>query len=120
MNVLLPLDGTQRTRVRSASRTVFGGQYVLEALLIMAGTDAFYAGDIVEATRCEGSYVSGLLKKLAAEGLIQAVPKPPGQTRLYYRRRPSVLWSLVQTWAEELTQSADSSRVTVLGADRVA
>lgn len=108
MKIVLPLDGTARSRVRPVSKAVFNGSFALEALLVMAQEESFYAGQLVELTQCEGSYASALIRKIQAAGLIEPVPAEPGQARKYFQRCPSPLWALVLEWAKSLLEPPDA------------
>src|SRR3712207_4417519 len=108
MNVPLPPYGSPaQSRIREVSRAVFGGAFVLEALVVMAREERFYGTELADLTGCEGSYAAGLLKRLSDAGLIEALPKEPGQARKYYRARDSALWDFVVTWLGELSPPDD-------------
>jgi hypothetical protein len=113
MKIDLPLDGNARQAVRPVSRALFGGEFVLEALVLMAQEQRIYGGQMAAATGCEGSYASGLLRRLADAGLIELVATEPGQVRKYYRTRPSPLWDSMVILTESLIPPA-SDRVARL------
>jgi|GEM_PF-3562740 len=105
MKIPLPLDDSQRPRVRPTSKAVFKSQYALEVMLVIAQEDSFYQGQIAKDVGCEPSYVGEFLKHLAAVGLIESLPGEPGQMRKYYRRAPSPLWVSCLELATDLLQT---------------
>ncbi len=92
MKIPLPLDDNQRGLVRPASKAIYKSHYALEAMVVMAQEDRFFQGQIAEQAGCEPSYAGELMKRLEAVGLIEALPKDPGQIRKYYKALPSPLW----------------------------
>ena len=108
MKVPLPLDGTARQKVRGTSKAVFGGAYVLEAVLVMSQHDRFYAGQLVALTGCEGSYATSLLRKFGEARLIEELSREDGQARKYYRRLPAPLWDFAIEWAVVLLEPPDA------------
>src|SRR5437870_3431187 len=108
MKIDLPLDGTARRLIRPVSKAVFNGTFVFEAVLAIAQTDRFYAGQLVELTGCEGSYASSLIRKFKKAGLVEAVSQEPGQARKYFRRRESPLWPLVLEWGSAILASPEA------------
>jgi len=119
MKIPLPLDDSQRPRVRLTSKAVFKSQYALEVMLVIAQEDRFYQGQIAKDVGCEPSYVGEFLKHLAAVGLIESLPAEPGQMRKYYRRVPSPLWGSCLELATDLLPTAhpDVTRLTDRRAD---
>jgi hypothetical protein len=102
MNIDLPLDGTTRDKLRPVSKALYGSDFVLEALLVMAQEPRFFGGQLAAMSGCEGSYASALLKRFAEVKLIETLPKEPGQSRKYYRTLPSPLWDASVSLAESL------------------
>jgi hypothetical protein len=102
MKIPLPLDDSQRPRVRQTSKAVFKSQYALEVMLVIAQEDRFYQSQIAQAVGCEASYVSEFLKHLAGVGLIESLTSEPGQIRKYYRRVDSPLWGSCVELAADL------------------
>jgi hypothetical protein len=114
MKISLPLDDKQRSHVRPASKAVFKSRYALEAMVVMAQEDTFFQGQIAEQAGCEPSYAGELMKRFAAAGLIEALPKEPGQVRKYYRSLPSPLWESSQEFLAHLLSDGppDVARLT--------
>lgn len=107
MKIELPLDGKSRDRVRPMSRAVFKSDFYLELLAAIAQLDEFYATGLLELVPgATGSFVNGVLKRLADADLIESCGKQPGQLREYYHRHDSVLWDLVVTWLDSLLDDA--------------
>jgi hypothetical protein len=102
MNIELPLDGTARDKLRPVSKALYGSDFVLEALLVMAQEPRFFGGQLATLSGCEGSYASGLLKRFVEVRLIETLPKEPGQSRKYYRTLPSPLWEASVALAQSL------------------
>jgi len=94
--------------VRPLSKAVFNGAFVLEALVAIAQLDRFYGGQLCELTGCEGSYASALIKKLLDADLIEALRREEGQSRKYFRRRPSPLWHLAIEWADSIVNPKET------------
>lgn len=92
--------------MRAVSRALFGGATAFEALVVMADLERFYLGDLTARTKGEGSYLSGLLKKLVDLELIEEEKHEDGQRRKYYRVCPSRLWPFVLAWAADLNERA--------------
>jgi hypothetical protein len=114
MKINLPLDGTARHRVRPTSRALFGSEYALEVLLVMAQYDQFYGGGLATLTGCEASYASGLLRRFSDVDLIEALRADPGQVRKYFRTLPSPIWTAAVALAAALLEQpeADVARLT--------
>lgn len=97
--------------MREISRALFGSAFVLEALVVMAKSDRFYGSQLAELTGCEGSFATGLLRKLAGVGLIEEVPREPGQARKYYRVSSSRIEIIVDALAGDLLPVAADATV---------
>jgi hypothetical protein len=99
MKIDLPLDGARQARIRALSRPLFGSKYALEALVLIALEERFFQGQISTATGCGANQIGELLRRLEHGGLIEPLSHEPGQTRKYFRRRPSPVWDFCTTLA---------------------
>jgi hypothetical protein len=88
MKIEQPLDGSAATRVRDASDVLFKSRFLLEMLLVIAQEECFYHGQILELVpRIGGSFVTNVLKRYEAGGLIRRLSEDPGQSRQHFEKQ---------------------------------
>lgn len=115
MNIDFPLDGTARGIVQPVSKALFQSIYALELMLAIGRSDRFFQAGLAAAAGCQPNYAQQLMKRLETAGLIEPVPREPGQLRHYYRRLPSPIWGFCEDLAADLlAKAAAASQVTRL------
>jgi hypothetical protein len=104
MNIELPLDGKQRSRLRPVSKGLFHSEYALEAFLLILNQKQFFSGQVADATGCQPNFAGALVRRLQKAGLVEALPRDPGQRRHYFRRRPSGIWQAIEALIQSVLE----------------
>lgn len=101
MNTIeLPLDGKQRDKLRPLSKLLFHSEYALEAYALIAQRERFYNGELADIAGCQPNFASQLIKRLKEGGLIRPMDSEEGQSRNYFEKTESALWTLILQLAE--------------------
>jgi hypothetical protein len=109
MNLELPLDGTTRSKLRPTSKALFRSDFALEAYLLIAGQDRFYKGQLAKATGCQANFAGDFLRRLESNRLIERLPQEEGQTRHYYRKLPSPIWTFIKDLAQGILDQPEGT-----------
>lgn len=114
MNIELPLDRKQRSKVRPLSKALFHSEYALEAYIEIALKSRFYKSQIATAAGCQPNFAGSFLKRLEDERLIERVPTEEGQRRHYFRKVDSPIWMALLNLSDALLSEGPSATVAQL------
>lgn len=114
MNIELPLDGNQRSRLRPVSKALFHSEYALEAFLLMVQEPRFFKQQVANASGCAPNFAAAFLKRLEGERLIERISTEEGQRRHYFQKVPSPVWDALLQLAESLLRQPQEAQVARL------